>query len=85
MSWAHDVQVVITEQGIADLRWKTPTERAELLIENCAHPDYRPMLRAYFEQALKTAEGKHTPHDLSKALSWHTHYLETGTMKGEIV
>lgn len=81
----HDVQVVITEQGIADLRWKTPTERAELLIENCAHPDYRPMLRAYFEQALKTAEGKHTPHDLSKALSWHTHYLETGTMKGEIV
>lgn len=24
----HDVQVIITEQGIADLRWKTPRERA---------------------------------------------------------
>lgn len=38
----HDVAVVVTEQGVADLRWKTPNERAELLIENCAHPDYRP-------------------------------------------
>lgn len=79
----HDVQVVITEQGIADLRWRSPRERAELLIENCAHPDYRPMLREYYEQALKVSEGKHTPHDLSKALSWHSRYLESGTMKKE--
>ena len=68
----HDVAVIITEQGIADLRWKTPKERAELLIENCAHPDYRPMLREYYEHALATSAGKHTPHD---------RYLETGTMK----
>ena len=39
----HDVDVIITEQGVADLRWKTPKERAELLIENCAHPDFRPL------------------------------------------
>ena len=77
----HDVAVIITEQGIADLRWKTPKERAELLIENCAHPDYRPMLREYYEHALATSAGKHTPHDLTKALSWHQRYLETGTMK----
>ena len=77
----HDVQVVITEQGIADLRWKTPRERAELLIENCAHPDYRQMLRKYYENALRTAEGKHTPHNLSQALSWHQRFLETGSMK----
>lgn len=77
----HDVAVVVTEQGIADLRWKAPTERAELLIENCAHPDYRPMLREYFEHALKVSQGKHTPHDLQKALSWHQRFLETGTMK----
>lgn len=77
----HDVQVVITEQGIADLRWKSPRERAELLIENCAHPDYRPMLREYYEHALRTAAGKHSPHDLEQALSWHTRFLETGSMK----
>lgn len=77
----HDVAVIVTEQGIADLRWKTPTERAELIIENCAHPDYRPMLREYFEHAYRTAAGKHTPHDLAQALSWHQKFLETGSMK----
>lgn len=77
----HDVQVIVTEQGIADLRWKSPCERAELLIENCAHPDYRPLLRAYFEEAKKVACGQHTPHDLTKALSWHQRFLETGCMK----
>lgn len=77
----HDVQVIITEQGIADLRWKSPCERAELLIENCAHPDYRPLLRDYFEQAKKVTNGQHTPHDLTKALSWHQRFLETGSMR----
>ena len=77
----HDVQVVITEQGIADLRWKIPRERAELLIENCAHPDYRPMLRDYYKHALEVSEGKHTPHDLAEALSWHLRFMETGSMK----
>lgn len=76
----HDVQVVITEQGIADLRWLIPRERAELLIENCAHPDYKPMLRDYYETALKVAEGKHTPHILEEALSWHTRFIKTGSM-----
>ena len=77
----HDVQVIITEQGIADLRWKIPRERAELIIENCAHPDYRPMLREYYEHALDVAAGKQTPHDLAQALSWHQRFLATGTMK----
>lgn len=77
----HDTQIIITEQGVADLRWKTPKERAKLLIENCAHPDYRPMLREYFEEAQKTAKGRHTPHNLSKALSWHRRFLDTGSMK----
>ena len=76
----HDVQVVITEQGIADLRWLIPRERAELLIENCAHPDYKPMLGDYYETALKVAEGKHTPHILEEALSWHTRFIKTGSM-----
>lgn len=77
----HDVAVIVTEQGIADLRWKTPNERAKLIIENCAHPDYRPMLREYYEHAYKTSAGKQTPHDLTQALSWHQRFLDTGTMK----
>ena len=77
----HDVQVIVTEQGVADLRWKTPQERAELLIENCSHPDYRPMLQEYFEYAKRVSKSQHTPHDLSKALSWHQSFLKTGSMK----
>lgn len=76
----HDVHVIITEQGIADLRWKSPKERADLIIENCAHPTYRPMLRKYFEEAKMYSRGLHTPHILGKALSWHQRYLETGSM-----
>lgn len=75
----HDVHIIVTEQGYADLRWKSPRERATLIIENCAHPDYRPMLREYFNDALRF--GGQTPHDLSKALSWHQRFVETGSMK----
>ena len=77
----HDVQVIVTEQGVADLRWKTPVERAELLIEVCAHPDYRPLLREYLNRAKKVSAGQHTPHDLREALSWHQRFLDTGSMK----
>ncbi len=37
----HDVDVVVTEQGLADLRGLAPRERATLIIEHCAHPGYR--------------------------------------------
>lgn len=46
----HDVDVIITEQGAADLRGLSPFERAEVMIENCAHPSFRPQLRAYLEE-----------------------------------
>ena len=75
----HDVQVIVTEQGLADLRWKSPRERAELIIERCAHPDYRPMLREYLQSARRY--GGHIPHDLEQALSWHVRYQHTGSMK----
>lgn len=55
----HDVDVIITEQGTADLRGLTSYERAELLIENCAHPDFRPRLREYMEQVKASGCAKH--------------------------
>ena len=76
----NDVAVVVTEQGLADLRGLAPRRRARLLIDNCAHPDYRPLLEDYYARALRGAYGRHTPHLLGEALSWHTRYLETGTM-----
>lgn len=74
----HDVQVVITEQGVADLRGLSPIERATAIIENCAHPDYKHALKAYLHASL----GKgHVAHDLENALSWHVRFLKNGTMK----
>jgi succinyl-CoA:acetate CoA-transferase len=74
----HDVDVLVTEWGLADLRGLAPRERAPLIIERCAHPDYRPQLRAYFEEACH--RGGHTPHVLEQALSWHTRYQSSKTM-----
>lgn len=74
----HDVDVVVTEQGYADLRGLAPKERAPLIIQRCAHPMYREQLLAYYEEALQ--KGGQTPHDLSKAFSWHIRYATEGTM-----
>ena len=67
----HDVQVIVTEQGLADLRGLSPKQRAAVVIENCAHPDFRPGLREYFKRALAHSPGKHTPHLLEEAFAWH--------------
>jgi succinyl-CoA:acetate CoA-transferase len=77
----HDVHVIITEQGVADVRGLAPRRRAQKIIDNCAHPDYRPMLQDYFDRASVSALGKHTPHLLDEALSWHARYLREGTMR----
>ena len=77
----HDVQVIVTEQGIADLRGLAPRHRARQIIDRCAHPDYRGALDDYFDRALAGAYGLQTPHLLDRALSWHLAYLRHGTMK----
>ena len=77
----HDVQVVVTEQGLADLRGLAPQQRARTIIDTCAHPSYRDALNDYFERARRTANGQHTPHVLAEALSWHERYLRTGSMQ----
>lgn len=76
----HDVQIVVTEQGLADLRGLPPRQRALNIIEKCAHPDFRPRLRDYFERACNSGRGMHTPHLLEEALSWHHRFEETGQM-----
>ena len=77
----HDVQILVTEQGLADLRGCSPTQRAQLVIDHCAHPDFRPALHDYVARARKGAVGQHTPHLLGEALSWHQRYVETGSMR----
>jgi succinyl-CoA:acetate CoA-transferase len=76
----HDTMVIISEQGVADLRGLSPRQRSRRIIEKCAHPDYRPMLRDYVERAEK-GQFQHTPHLLGEALSWHQRFLQTGSMK----
>ena len=77
----HDTQIIVTEQGLADLRGLSPRQRAQAIIDHCAHPDYRPMLQDYFDRARQQG-AQHTPHLLPEALSWHQRFVETGTMRG---
>ena len=74
----HDVNIIITEQGVADLRGKSPKERAQAIIENCVHPDYKNILWDY----LKLTDGKsQTPHALRAALAMHAELAQSGDMK----
>ncbi len=74
----HSVQVIITDQGIADLRGKSPHERAKLIADQCAHPEFRDALHHYVEL---TRSGQ-TPQSLSKAFAFHQHFMNTGDMRG---
>ena len=77
----QDVAVIVTEQGLADLRGLSPKKRAELVIGNCSHPEYRDALRDYYNRALKGSYGLHAPSLPSESLSWHQRFIETGSMK----
>ncbi len=72
----HSVQIVVTEQGLADLRGLGPKQRAQKIIENCAHPIYRDYLREY----VQTARIGHIPHDLARCFELHCNLLKHGTM-----
>jgi acyl-CoA hydrolase len=77
----HSVKVIISEYGIADLRRKSPRERAECIINNCVHPEYRSLLKNYLA---KGAKGQ-TPVDLYNAFAFHKAFLETGDMRRTII
>lgn len=76
----HDTHVFITEQGVADIRGVVPSQRARLIIEKCAHPDFRPLLLEY----LKYAETRYPGHeavDLEHAFDMHIRFMKTDSMK----
>ena len=77
----QDVAVLVTEQGLADLRGLSPKQRAELVIERCAHPMYRDGLRDYYARARRGAYGQHAPSLPAEALSWHQRFIDTGSMQ----
>lgn len=75
----HDVDILVTERGLADLRGLAPKERARVIIENCMHPDYQKQMKDYVEEAQKG--GGQSPHVMEKVFSWHLNYKNKGTMK----
>ncbi|MBN3777987.1 acetyl-CoA hydrolase/transferase family protein [Burkholderia sp. Ac-20345] len=75
----HDVDIIVTEHGLADLRGLAPRERASQIIEKCADPLYRDALRDYVKRA--GAMGGQTPHVLEEALAWHVQYRDDRTMR----
>ena len=77
-STEHDVDVIVTEQGVADLRGKGPVRRAHEIIEHCAHPDYRPLLRDYLTHV---APMGHEPQSMTAALAFHDTFLRKGDMR----
>ncbi|KAK4333586.1 Acetyl-CoA hydrolase [Rhodotorula toruloides] len=80
----HDLDVIVTEQGLADLRGLSPRQRAPIIIEKCAHPEYREQLLEYYDRSLHECLKKgaaHEPHMLRNAFRMHLNLEEKGTMK----
>ena len=73
----HDVNIIVTEYGVADLRGKGPMQRAQEVIEKCAHPDYKQLLWDY----IKISKGGHTKHCLSAAFAFHDTFARKGDMR----
>lgn len=80
----HDLDVIVTEQGLADVRGLSPKERAKVIIEKCAHPEYRAILEDYFAKAefycLKRGWG-HEPHLLWNSFDMHKALDTEGSMR----
>lgn len=74
----HTVNVLVTEQGLADLRGLAPSERAKRIIDHCVHPMYRDALHQY---VAKSKPG-HIQHDLKHCFDFHNRLIETGNMLG---
>ena len=81
---SNDVDVIVSERGVADLRGLSPKERAVEIIDKIANPKYQQLLKDYFDRACaasKVAKTMDCPHLLDEAFSFHTRFLKTGTME----
>jgi succinate CoA transferase len=76
----HSVQIIATEQGLADLRGLGPMQRARMIIDQCAHPAYRDYLNDY----LRNARSGHIRHNLDRCFDLHKNLMETGSMLPEM-
>ncbi len=72
----HSVNIIITEHGVADLRGKSPIQRAEEIIKNCVDPLYKDMLTDY----LALSGPSHTPTNLHACFEMHTQFMASGSM-----
>ena len=72
----HAAHVIVTEQGLADLRGLGPAARAQRIIDHCAHPAYRDYLHKYVEGARQG----HIRHDLRRCFELHCNLMEHGAM-----
>ncbi|KAG7192216.1 acetyl-CoA hydrolase [Scheffersomyces spartinae] len=80
----HDLDIIVTDIGLADLRGLAPKERAQEIINKCVHPDFKAQLQDYFDRATFYAQKKkclHEPHILRDAFKMHINYQDNGTMK----
>ncbi|MDR1499746.1 MAG: acetyl-CoA hydrolase/transferase family protein [Tannerellaceae bacterium] len=73
----HSVKIIITEYGVADLRGTSPVQRAHRIIDNCVHPDYRPLLNEYLAMGIKG----HTPQNLNCCFAFHQELASSGDMR----
>ena len=72
----HSVKIIVSEYGVADLRGLSPVQRARIIIENCVHPDYRPLLHEYMNMGV----AGHTPQNLKCCFAFHQELANSGDM-----
>jgi acyl-CoA hydrolase len=73
----HSVKIIITEHGVADLRCKSPIQRARTVIDNCVDPVYRPLLNEYLNMGVKGQ----TPQNLNCCFAFHQEFANSGDMR----
>jgi succinyl-CoA:acetate CoA-transferase len=78
----HDVDVAVTEHGVADLRGLDDGERADAIVRHCASEAYRGQLTAYLQTAREQCGGHH-PQLPEAAFGWYRRLKEQGTMLEE--
>ncbi len=80
----HDLDIVVTEQGLADMRGLCPRERAQLVIDKCVHPEYKAIIQEYYDRSSRECLARgmgHQPHMLFSAYQMQKNLVENGTMR----